>query len=67
MNSLNDRPNPQTAQNTPATEPAAIGLPVRTNLRAGVSWDEVSGEAAALWEQFTSSIQSAVSGESAEA
>lgn len=67
MNSLNDRSNQQTAKNTPATGPAAIGLPVRTNLRAGISWDEVSGEAASLWEQFTSSIQDAVGGDTPEA
>ena len=37
------------------------GLPVRTDLRAGLSWDELDDQAAALWQQLTTSISNAVS------
>lgn len=44
----------------------AAGLPVRTNLRAGLAWDELDDKAADLWSQFTGAISSAVGGDSAE-
>ncbi|MBI1296935.1 hypothetical protein GC175_18440 [bacterium] len=37
------------------------GLLVRTDLRAGLSWDELDDQAAALWQQLTTSISNAVS------
>ena len=37
------------------------GLPVRTNLRAGLSWDELDDQAAALWKQLSTSVSNAVS------
>lgn len=32
------------------------GLPVRTNLRAGLAWDDLDDQAKALWQQLTSSV-----------
>jgi len=37
------------------------GLPVRTNLRAGLAWDDLDDQAAALWKQLSSSFSNAVS------
>ena len=44
------------------------GLPVRTNLRAGLAWDDLDDQAAALWSKLTdavSNVTSAVSGDTA--
>ncbi|MEZ4860197.1 MAG: hypothetical protein R3C14_02765 [Caldilineaceae bacterium] len=35
------------------------GLPVRTNLRAGLAWDDLDDQAKALWNQLTSAVSSA--------
>lgn len=37
------------------------GLPVRTNLRAGLGWDDLDDQAAALWGKLTSAVSGAVS------
>ena len=34
------------------------GLPVRTNLRAGLAWDDLDDQAAALWGKLTSAVSS---------
>lgn len=38
------------------------GLPMQTNLRAGLAWDDLDDQAAALWQQLTSSVSKAISG-----
>ena len=35
------------------------GLPVRTNLRAGLAWDDLDDQAAALWGKLTGAVSSA--------
>ena len=42
--------------NTPS-----VGLPVRTNLRAGLAWDDLDDQAAALWGKLTSAVSDATS------
>jgi hypothetical protein len=37
------------------------GLPVRTNLRAGLAWDELDDKAAALWQQLSTNFSNIVS------
>ena len=37
------------------------GLPVRTNLRAGLAWDDLDDQAAALWSKLTSAVSDAAS------
>jgi len=34
--------------------PPVGGLPVRTNLRAGLAWDDLDDQASALWSKLTS-------------
>jgi hypothetical protein len=41
-----------------ASTPVSGGLRVRTNLRAGLAWDDLDDQAAALWGKLTSSIAS---------
>ena len=36
------------------------GLSVRTNLRAGLAWDDLDDQAKALWNQLTSAVSNAV-------
>ncbi len=36
------------------------GLPVRTNLRAGLAWDDLDDQAAALWGKLTSAVSGAM-------
>jgi hypothetical protein len=38
------------------------GLPVRTNVRAGLAWDDIDDQAKALWSKLTSAVSSATSG-----
>ncbi len=47
-----------TNQATPAPKQPARrgGLPVRTNLRAGLAWDDLDDQAQALWQQLTSAV-----------
>lgn len=52
----------QDIQPTTVAQPAPInGFPVRTNLRAGLAWDDLDDKAKALWGQLTSAITSATS------
>ena len=37
------------------------GLPVRTNLRAGVAWDDLDDKAKDLWNSLTGAISNAAS------
>ncbi len=37
------------------------GLPVRTQLRAGLAWDDLDDQAKALWGKLTSAVSSATS------
>lgn len=37
------------------------GLPVRTDLRAGLAWDDLDDQAAALWQQPSAAVSNAVS------
>lgn len=37
------------------------GLAVRTNLRAGLAWDDLDDQAAALWGKLTSAVSNATS------
>ncbi len=37
------------------------GLPVRTNLRAGLAWDDLDDKAKELWGQLTSAVSNATS------
>lgn len=54
---LYNSPNKQ-SQNRP--QPMSLsGLPVRTNLRAGLAWDDLDDQAKALWNQLTSSLSKA--------
>ncbi len=36
------------------------GLPVRTNLRAGLAWDDLDDQAKSLWNSLTGAVSSAV-------
>lgn len=36
------------------------GLPVRTNLRAGLAWDDLDDQAKSLWNSLTGAISGAV-------
>jgi hypothetical protein len=36
------------------------GLPVRTNLRAGLAWDDIDDQAKDLWGKLTSAVSGAV-------
>lgn len=35
------------------------GLPVRTNLRAGLAWDDIDDRAQALWGKLTNAVSNA--------
>lgn len=37
------------------------GLPVRTNLRAGLAWDNLDDQATALWGKLTGAVSNASS------
>jgi hypothetical protein len=37
------------------------GLPVRTDLRAGLAWDELDDKAVEWWNQLSSAVSNAVS------
>lgn len=39
--------------------PARGGLPVRTNLRAGLAWDDLDDQAAAWWNKLSSAVSNA--------
>ena len=44
------------------TQPMSLGgLPVRTNLRAGSTWDDIGEQAKALWSKLTSAVSGATS------
>ena len=40
------------------------GLPVRTDLRAGLSWDDLDDQAAALWKQLSANVAGLAGGSS---
>jgi hypothetical protein len=44
-----------------AKRPASNSLRVRTNLRAGLAWDDLDDKAAEWWNQLTSAVSGAVS------
>lgn len=47
---------------TLANKPAVLGgLPVRTNLRAGLAWDDLDDKAKELWGKLTSAVSGATS------
>lgn len=46
--------------NTEQTEVLG-GLPVRTDLRAGLAWDELDDQAIALWNKLSSAVSNAAS------
>jgi hypothetical protein len=59
--------------NTPSRQPdsfpstpATGGLRVRTNLRAGLAWDDLDDQAAALWSKLTNSIASLTNSSSSD-
>ena len=55
-------PNFAEQQPTKFEQPETLGgLPVRTDLRAGLAWDDLDDQAASLWNQLTSAVSSAVS------
>lgn len=37
------------------------GVPVRTNLHAGLSWEELEQQLGSLWEQVSATVSGAVS------
>jgi hypothetical protein len=37
------------------------GLPRRTDVRAGLAWDDLDDQAAALWQQLSDAVSNAVS------
>ena len=52
--------NPVNQQPLAANQPLIQrGLPVRTNLRAGLAWDDLDDQAKALWGKLTSAVSSA--------
>ena len=51
--------NPLTkGQATHTATPSNGGLAVRTTLRAGLAWDDLDDQAAALWGKLTSAVSS---------
>jgi len=44
-----------------AVNVSSSGLAVRTNLRAGLAWDDLDDQAAALWGKVTGTVSNAVS------
>lgn len=38
------------------TTPVTGGLAVRTNLRAGLAWDDLDDQAKALWDKLTNAL-----------
>lgn len=48
-----------THRNERAGNAPSAGLPVRTNLRAGLAWDDLDDQAAALWGKMTNAVSNA--------
>lgn len=47
-------------QHTPAPQATATkGFPVRTNLRAGLAWDDMDDEAKELWNKLSCTVANA--------
>ena len=44
-----------------AAQPAVSRLAVRTNLRAGLAWDDLDDQAQALWNKLTGAVSNATS------
>lgn len=53
--------NDQNDQEAPNIPSPAGGLPVRTDLRAGLAWDDLDDQAKNLWNQLSSAVSNAVS------
>jgi hypothetical protein len=48
-------------QPTKNQQPETLGgLPVRTDLRAGLSWDDLDDAASSLWDQLTGTVSNVV-------
>jgi hypothetical protein len=46
----------------PVQQPGVFGgVPVRTNLHAGLSWEELEQQLGSLWEQVSTTVSGAVS------
>lgn len=52
--------NPALDQQARPAAPGTNAFPVRTNLRAGLSWDELDDQTLELWNQLSSTVGSAV-------
>jgi hypothetical protein len=53
---------PKFVEQTTANETEILGgLPVRTDLRAGLAWDELDDKAVEWWNQLSSAVSNAVS------
>lgn len=50
----------QSAQHPVVANP--IGLPVHTNLRAGLAWGDLDDKAQELWSSLTNAVSGAASG-----
>jgi len=65
MNLKKPLPTQETAVEQPTLHRAATspsGLPVRTNLRAGLAWDELDDTAQDWWSNLSSSVSGAFNG-----
>lgn len=49
-------------RNADLSRTPAGGLAVRTDLRAGLAWDDLDDQAKNLWNQISSAVSNAVSG-----
>ena len=49
---------------TERTPAPAGGLPVRTDLRAGLAWDDLDDQAKNLWNQLSTAVTNLVSDDS---
>lgn len=48
-----------TRRNARTVNAPSAGLLVRTNLRAGLAWDDLDDQAAALWGKMTNAVSNA--------
>lgn len=48
-----------TSLNQPNRSVSAKGLAVRTNLRAGLAWDDLDDKAISLWNKLTGAVSDA--------
>lgn len=64
-NTANKRNELTKGQVTHTATPINGGLAVRTNLRAGLAWDDLDDQAAALWGKLTSAVSTLTTDSSA--